>query len=112
MCGKETATILYEIRMSAYEESHRTTTNEWMQAAGVHWDCSERNNFYGWEFEKVIVVTGGIHVSELITRAKTMLYILLVADDYVDVDVVNDGDYFKCKRYFQQAAEQGLVEMK
>ena len=38
---------------------------------------------------------------EQITRAKTMLYILLEDDDY--------DDYSETKGYFQQAAEEGLV---
>ena len=43
---------------------------------------------------------------EMITRAKTMLYVLLV-------DLGNDDAvYSKIKGDFQQAAEQRLVEMK
>ena len=40
---------------------------------------------------------------EEITRAKTKLYFMLVDNGY--------GDYSKTKGYFQQAAEEGLVEI-
>ena len=39
---------------------------------------------------------------EMITRAKTKLYIVLVEDSY---------SYPKTKSYFQQAAKEGLVEI-
>ena len=42
---------------------------------------------------------------EMITRAKTMLYILLV-DHFLFI-----SDYSVNKGYFQQAAEEGLVEI-
>ena len=45
---------------------------------------------------------------EQITRAKTMLYILMVDDDIV-LEEGGYGDYSKTKGYFQQAAEAGLV---
>ena len=38
---------------------------------------------------------------EMITRAKTLLAVIIV-DRY--------GDYVKTKEYFQQAADQGLIE--
>ena len=64
--------------------------------AGAHWDCNDASNYFGWESDKkVIVWTDGDLLMELLTRAKTMLYILLVNCDS------------KTK-----AAEQGLVEIK
>ena len=73
-----------------------------MKAAGAHWDCCHVSNFYGWEHERIIIATDGSNLMEMITRAKTMLCILLVDDGY---------HYSDIKGYFQQAAEEGLVEI-
>ena len=109
----DNASFLYETCRGAASSStwHRKCYNKWMKVSGAQWDYIDKNNFYGWEFQSAIVETEGIHVTELITRAKTMLYVLLVSSDYEDVDDV-ESDYFKCKGYFQQAVEQGLVKMK
>ena len=74
-----------------------------MKAAGADWDCYHGDNFFGWEADQVMVVAGAAFLMEMITRAKTMLYVLLVSGGYL---------YSKTKGYFEQAAEQGLVEMK
>ena len=73
---------------------------KWMKTAGADWDCYHGDNFFGWEDNQVVVVAGAAFLMEMITRAKTMLYILLVDHDS------------KTKGFFQQAAEQRLVEMK
>ena len=72
-------------------------------AAGAHWDCYSAFEFYGWEAERVVAVTSGSNMMELITRAKTHLAVIIV-----------DGHgrlYEKTKEYFQKAAERGLIEM-
>ena len=66
------------------------------------WDCYYVDNFYGWEAEKVVVVTTGSSIMELITRARTCLSVLLVE---------NGSDYTKIKDSFHQAADLGLVEV-
>ena len=51
----------------------------------------------------MVAVTSGRNIMELITRSRTILYIILVTyseDDY---------SYAKTKEYFQQAAGQGLL---
>ena len=71
--------------------------------AGGPWDCYEVYNFYGWEAERVVAVTDGGYIMELITRAKTQLSVILVEDP---------GDYdVYTKKYFQQAEDLGLVEI-
>ena len=55
-------------------------------------------DFFGWEDSRVVVVTGGGQIMELITRAKTHLAVILV------------GGY-ETKEHFLQAADRGLVEM-
>ena len=44
----------------------------------------------------------GMHILELITRARTRLCIILMRDD---------DDYENTKKYFQQAADLGLIDM-
>ena len=73
------------------------------KGAGGPWDCYHAYHFYGWEAERVVAVTSGRNIMELITRSRTILYIILVTyseDDY---------SYAKTKEYFQQAAGQGLL---
>ena len=94
----DNVTILYD------DDDNREPIEKWMKAAGAHWDCYDAMNFYGWEDQRVVIATGGLRLMELITRAKTKLYILLEDDVY--------GGYSETKGYFQQAAEEGLVEMK
>ena len=78
---------------------------KWMKAAGALWDCYDERHFYGWEADSIIVVlTSGGQQMEQITRAKTKLYILLMDSGY--------DDYSEAKGFFQQAAEEGLVEIK
>ena len=111
----DNATILYDTY------THLRPIENWMKATGAHWDRYDAHNFYGWEADTVIAVlsTQG-SLMELLTRAKTKLYILLVDyDDNVvdsdDSDYDDDGHYQMCatiRGYFYQAAEQGLVEMK
>ena len=92
------ATVLYDYSRT------REPIEKWMKAAGAHWDCYYALNFYGWEDQRVVIVTpGGSGLMERITRAKTKLFIVLVDPGY---------GYSETKGYFQQAAKEGLVEMK
>ena len=95
------ATVLYDY-VSNRENSNR---ENWMKAAGAAWDCYFAGNFHGWEDERVVMVgDGGGFLMEQITRAKTKLYFWLVDHGY--------GSYYsEAKGYFQQAAEEGLVEI-
>ena len=70
-------------------------------AAGAHWDCYSAFEFYGWEAERVVAVTSGSNMMELITRAKTHLSV-----------IIGEGLFYaRTKEHFQQAADLGLVEM-
>ena len=66
------------------------------------WDCYNADKFFGWEAERVVAVTAGERIMELITRAKTHLSVILVGS------TKNRGE---TKRYFQQAADKRLIEM-
>ena len=73
--------------------------------AGGPWDCYEAEDFFGWEAERVIAVTGGDYIMELMTRARTHLCVILVKrPSYPDI-------YSDVKEYFQQAADHKLVSM-
>ena len=69
--------------------------------AGGPWECYHINNYFGWEAERVVAVTTGWNLMEMITRAQTRLSVILVGRD----------GYAETKEYFQQAADLGLVEM-
>ena len=70
--------------------------------AGGSWECFRETSFYGWEAERVVTVTGGYNIMEPITRGKTHIAVILVEDDV--------GCYADAKKYFQQAADLGLVK--
>ena len=53
--------------------------------------------------ERVVVVTSGVNIMELITRARTRLSVILVGEEY--------GEYAVVKKYFQQATDLDLVEV-
>jgi len=100
----DNTTVLFKGLVDDFNLEITSEIEKWMKAAGANWDCSNTTrSFTGSEAEKVLAVTNGdIELMEAITRAKTILYILLVADD---------EHYSETKDYFQQAAEEGLVEM-
>ena len=92
-------------------------------AAGAHWDCYSAFEFYGWEAERVVAVTSGSNMMELITRAKTHIAVILVDGDdsavsaqsklyskTVEFNYDDDEGYAEAKKYFLQAAELGLGE--
>ena len=66
--------------------------------AGGPWDCHHAAGFYGWEAERVVAVDDGMSTMEMITRARTHLAVITVEDTLT-------------KKYFQQAAEEGLVDV-
>ena len=51
--------------------------------AGGPWECYRAWDYYGWEAERVVAVTDGDHIMELITRARTHLSVILVEELYV-----------------------------
>jgi len=93
----DNATILYSHNLSA---SVKKMVKKQGKNAGGPWDCSDAADFAGWEAERVVAVTSGYFIIELITRAKTRLSVIIA-----------DGpQYPDSMKYFQQAAELGLVE--
>ena len=72
------------------------------QKEGGPWKGNSAGNFYGWEASKIVAVTSGESVMELITRAQTCLCVVLVEGMIF---------YEEIKDYFHQAADEGLIEM-
>ena len=70
--------------------------------SGGPWDCYQVGDFFGWEAERVVAVTNGANVMELITMARNHLSVILV-----------EGGIHcaKTKKRFQQAADLGLIKV-
>ena len=94
------ATILYT---PTIPDSIENMVREQGKEAGGPWDCYNTHSFSGWEAERVVIVTDGSSIIDSISRAKTHLSIILVRGRL-------DAQYAKQKEYFQQAAEEGLLE--
>ena len=92
------ATIIYKnISMSM-----RRIVKQQGKEAGGPWDCHCAWDYTGWEADKVVAVTDGREIMEVITRARTDLCVIIVGDRYETT----------IKQYFCQAAEEGLIEIK
>ena len=77
--------------------------------AGPHlrpWDCYNAENFYGWEAERVVAVTSGANIMEVITRARTHLAVIFVAGGEGEGTMVE----LDTKNYFMDAERLGLVD--
>ena len=68
----DNATTLDDYNEYSFQDSIRKI------AAGAHWDCYSAFEFYGWEAERVVAVTSGSNMMELITRAKTHLSVCFI----------------------------------
>ena len=83
-----------------------------MKEQGGPWDCFPARNFYGWESEKLVAVTYGHHLVEQITRARTHLVVILAESASLRVCNADFGfDYLEAREHFQQAANEGLVDI-
>jgi len=95
--GKD-ATILYSA------ESHKTKIKEMLKKQhaedGKQWECYHSDNFFGWEAERVVAVTDGTNIMEMITRAQLSLCVILADSSEAKID------------NFRQAAQEGLIEMR
>ena len=94
----DNSTILYD---TALPGSITKMAKEQGKEAGGPWNCYFAGSFYGWEADRVVAVTSGGNLMEMITRAKTVLAVIIVDDRY---------HYATTQEYFQQAVDQGLVE--
>ena len=70
---------------------------------GGHWSCFQASAYFGWESDKIVVVTGsrGSNVLEMITRAKTGLAVIYAGGWTTNFDT---------KRLFEEASSLGLIE--
>ena len=92
------ATILHD---QFIPDSIEKMVKEQGKAAGGPWDCYDALDYFGWEDERVVAVTNGFNIMELITRARTHLSVIIVGEGFL---------FAKTKEYFRQAAGLGLVE--
>ena len=73
--------------------------------AGGQWECYNADRYFGWEAERIVAVTSGDRIMEMITRAKIQLTVILVGD-YGETEV-----YRVWYWNFHRAAMKGLVEI-
>ena len=72
----DNATILYDYY--GLSNSIKKMAQEQVKEVGGPWECYRADNYYGWEAERVVAVTGGWNLMEEITRARTHLSVNLV----------------------------------
>jgi len=99
------ATLLYErdlpSSMIKICESHG-------KEKGGPWECYDAFNFYGWEAERVVVVTtGNINIPEMATRAKTELILILAEPE----EEFLKEDYQEFQEEIKAAEDEGLVDL-
>ena len=90
------ATLLYD---DALPPSTREICESHGKKKGGPWEFYHADNFFGWEAERVVVVTAGFSFLEMATRAKREL-ILILFNWEVQV-----------KKYIKAAANSGLVDL-
>ena len=66
-------------------------------------------NFFGWEAERVVVVTTGFNIMEVITRAQTHLAVIL-ADTAIE-SAFKTKTKIETMNHFRQATGQGLIDI-
>ena len=95
------ATILYS---GLLPSSIQKMVMEQGKEAGGPWDCYKAEEFYGSEATKVVVVTDGSHIMELLTRAQTHIVIIIVKGQ-------GGSQYTEQRESFQQAADKGFANL-
>ena len=83
------------------------TTSQTGGEEGSQWKCYNADNFYGWEADKVVAVSTGLSILEIITRARTHLYVVMV-DSKLEQTRLRYN--WVCTRGFQKAVQEGLVQ--
>ena len=83
------------------------TTSQAEGEEGSQWKCYTADNFYGWEADKIVAVSTGFSILEMITRARTHLYVVMV-DSKLESTSLRYNEVCKCG--FQKAVQEGLVQ--
>ena len=100
---KDGCTLLYDNYLPT---SIREICKSHGKDAGGPWDCYNVGEFYGWESDKVVVVTsGGCFTLEMASRAKTELFIILFEPESED----RKQYHAEYRNNFERAADEGLV---
>ena len=90
----DNATILYDENIPP--RIKKMVTEQGREAGGP-WDCFDAASYYGWEADRVVVVvvTGGGHLFEMMTRARVQLAVLLVGEDGKEEESIEFREYFQ-----------------
>ena len=81
------------------------TTSEPGVVEGSQWKCYNAENFYGWEADKVVAVSTGFSILEMITRARNRLCVVMVDSK---LELTRHKEVWT--RGFQKAVQEGLVQ--
>ena len=93
--------ILYASDLEDSMPMEKMVKDQGKEAGGPS-DCYYADNFYGWEAERVVAVTNGDNIMEMITRARTHLAVILVQ---------NTPETVKTRKHFFEAENKGLVDV-
>ena len=97
-------TLLYDWRLpSSMIEICKSQGKE----NGGPWKCYDVYNFFGWEAERVVVVTTGGNILEMATRARTELLLLLAEPEKEEFK----KSYRKFPVVIKAAEDEGLVDV-
>ena len=83
------------------------TTSQSRGEEGSHWKCYIADNFYGWEEDKIVAVSTGFSILEMITRARNRLCVVMV-DSKLESRGLGYNEVYT--RGFQKAVQEGLVQ--
>ena len=75
---------------------------------GGPWECYNVDNFFGWEAERVVVVTTGYNILEMATRAKRELILILAEPEKEEYK----KSYQRFQLVIKAAEDDGLVDLK
>ena len=99
------ATLLYDMDLSF---SMKEICESHGKEKGGPWECYHAVNFYGWEAERVVVVTTGLPIFlEMATRAKRELILIIAESEREDLKKF----YHKIQVVIKTAEDDGLVDL-
>jgi len=101
----DNATLLYD---PFFPSSMIKICKSYGKEKGGPWECYDAGDFFGWEAERVVVVTnGGLGILELATRAKKELILILAEPEGELLKRV----YQKIQVVIKTTADEGLVDL-
>ena len=98
-------TLLYDVELPS--SMIKICKNHGKEKGGP-WECHSATNFFGWEADRVVAVTGGGYILEPATRGRTELILILAEPEEQECK----EDYQETKGNIKDAADEGLVDVK